>query len=71
MTIRYFIHGANIAAVEDDGQAERYAAAGWVEVTEGEFVAAWKSRDTLMFSRAVGEADVQRMSWKDRVKRGV
>jgi hypothetical protein len=67
MTIRYFVHGANIAAVEDDTQASRYEAAGWTPVTREEFIEEWKKRD----AREVGARDVQRMTWKERLEKGV
>jgi hypothetical protein len=67
MTIRYFVHGANIAAVEDDEQAARYEAAGWQRVTREEFIEAWRARD----GREVGARDVQKMTWKERLEKGV
>lgn len=73
MTRRYFTHGLNIAAVEDAAQAERFVAAGWVEVTEREFVAAWQARDEAWMDQAVeaAAAAFQRMPYNERVKRGV
>lgn len=43
--MHYFTYGQNFAAVEDAGQAAKYAAAGWRAVTVDEFVDSWKRRD--------------------------
>lgn len=73
MTRRYFIHGLNIAAVEDAAQAERFVTAGWVEVTERAFVEAWQARDEAWMDQAVEAATAafQRMPYNERVKRGI
>lgn len=43
--MHYFIHGPNIAAVEDAEQAAKCRAAGWIEVSRAAFIAAWRKRD--------------------------
>lgn len=73
MTRRYFIHGLNIAAVEDAEQAERFVTAGWVEVTEDRFMTAWRERDEAWMDQAVeaAAAAFQKLSYAERVKRGI
>lgn len=55
--LHYFIHGPNIAAVEDAGQAEKYAALGWERVSHRAFIAAWAARDAQAWEDA-GRAPV-------------
>jgi hypothetical protein len=43
--MHYFIHGQNIAAVEDATQAAKYAQAGWRVVSRETFIAVWRARD--------------------------
>jgi hypothetical protein len=54
--MNYFIHGANIAAVESDEQADKYAAAGWVETTHDEHIRRWRLRDLMVLYRLRVEA---------------
>ena len=66
--IYYFTFGPAIAAVEDAGQAAKYADAGWERVSPEAYRAAWRDKDrralaaqlTLLqnapLSRAVGGA---------------
>jgi hypothetical protein len=43
--MHYFTYGADIAAVEDVGQAAKYACAGWCVVSRETFITAWRARD--------------------------
>lgn len=45
MTVYYFVHGLDIAAVENIEQARKYVAAGWRFVTVDVYVQAWSERD--------------------------
>jgi hypothetical protein len=54
--MNYFVHGANIAAVESVEQATKYAAAGWVETTHDEYVRRWRLRDLVTLYRMRVEA---------------
>jgi hypothetical protein len=53
---RYFVHGANIAAVESAEQADKYAAAGWVETSHDEYIRRWRLRDLVTLYRMRVEA---------------
>lgn len=53
--MHYFIYGSHIAAVEDAGQAAKYAAAGWREVSRETFMDAWKRRDARDLARICPE----------------
>lgn len=53
--MHYFTYDQDFAAVEDAGQAAKYAVAGWCVASRETFIDAWKRRDARDLDRMRSE----------------
>jgi hypothetical protein len=73
MIIRYFVRGADTASAESKGCAARLLDAGFVECTQAAYSFARAQRDNArrLAMQAEQAAEIQRMTYAERVKAGV
>ena len=73
MILRYFVKIPLIAVAESDATAERLIARGYHECTRAYYMTWWAMRDGARQAELVKEdaVAIQKMSYAERVRRGV